>query len=486
MRSQYDNLQKQIASQVPEIQLSKQIPNRHAVASALPSKSVLIEFVLFDVFDFQAIPANGEIQWQSPHYLAFILPAGQPDAVKMVDLGKADTIDNLINLLRLEASDGDEETLGWAKVKTTPHLPIKLQIKQYNPGAAVELSQIILSPILDLLTDCNQIILAPDGNLNLVPLQILPIYPSDRFLLMDKYTVSYLGVGRDIIHSQHQPTTIGDTPIIIADPDFDLAMANNNLPNSQNPTKQELLDTLDIKLDIKTLPPAHGTRLLGASVAKKLKNARLYTGAKALSTCLTNSKCPSIMLIATHGLFIPDSQQNNPMMRSAVAFAGANTALLGGNLPKQAGNGFIFAQDIAGVDLRANELTVLSACDTARGDIKIGEGVFGLRRAFAIAGTKILIMSLWEVPGRATALLMDQFFEHYQNGIAGVEALQKAQNYIRNITVKELRKSDLGVEIIKELLRIRELPTQIDGNETSKPLKHPFYWGGWICQGIKS
>jgi CHAT domain-containing protein len=384
-----------------------------------------------------------------------------------------------LKLFRLEASDGGEETLGWAKVKTTP----QLQIKQYNPAAAVELSQIILSPILDILPDCDQIIFAPDGNLNLVPLQILPVCPSDRSFLMDKYTVTYLGVGRDIIHSQHQPTTIGDTPIIIADPDFDLGMANNNLPSSQNPAKQELLETLDIKLHIKTLPPAHGTRLLGASVAKKLKNARLYTGEKALATCLTNSKCPSILLIATHGLFIPDSRQSNPMMGSAVAFAGANTALLGGNLPKQAGNGFIFAQDIAGLDLRANELTVLSACDTARGDIKIGEGVFGLRRAFASSGTKILIMSLWEVPGRATALLMEQFFEHYQNGVAAVEALQNAQNYIRDITVEELRKSDLGVEIIKELLRVRELPTQIDGNETSKPLEHPFYWGAWICQG---
>jgi CHAT domain-containing protein len=287
-----------------------------------------------------------------------------------------------------------------------------------------------------------------------------------------------MGVGRDIIHSQHQPTTIGDTPIIIADPDFDLGMASNNLPNSQNPRKQELLDTLDIK----TLPPAHGTRLLGASVAKKLKNARLYTGEKALATCLTNSKCPSIMLIATHGLFIPDSRQSNPMMRSAIAFAGANTALLGGNLPKQAGNGFIFAQDIAGLDLRANELTVLSACDTARGDIKIGEGIFGLRRAFASSGTKILVMSLWEVSGRATALLMEQFFEHYQNGVAAVEALQNAQNYVRDITVEELRKSDLGMEILTELSQVRGLEISTNGNK--KPLEHPFYWGAWICQGL--
>jgi CHAT domain-containing protein len=62
-------------------------------------------------------------------------------------------------------------------------------------------------------------------------------------------------------------------------------------------------------------------------------------------------------------------------------------------LPQAAGKGFVFAQDIASLDLWANELTVLSACDTARGDIKIGEGVFGLRRAFAVAGAKTLVMA---------------------------------------------------------------------------------------------
>jgi tetratricopeptide (TPR) repeat protein len=68
LQAQYDNLQKQIATQVPEIQLSEQIPNRHAVASALPANSVLIEFVHFELFDFQAIQANRETQWQPHRY----------------------------------------------------------------------------------------------------------------------------------------------------------------------------------------------------------------------------------------------------------------------------------------------------------------------------------------------------------------------------------------------------------------------------------
>lgn len=131
-------------------------------------------------------------------------------------------------------------------------------------------------------------------------------------------------------------------------------------------------------------------------------------------------------------------------------------------------------------------LSVLSACDTARGDIKIGEGVFGLRRAFAVAGTKTLVMSLWKVPDKATSLLMERFFDNLQYGISYIEALQDAQNYTRKITVNELRQSALGIEVLKELLKVNEfLPeNRLDCQEEDTPLEHPFYWGAWICQGV--
>lgn len=226
---------------------------------------------------------------------------------------------------------------------------------------------------------------------------------------------------------------------------------------------------------------------MGESVAKKLPGAKLYLGAEAVETRLTSSECPSIMLIATHGLFLNDSELEagdrkrtllsierlrtakveNPMMRSGLALAGANTWLSGGTLPLNAGKGFVFAQDIASLDLWNNELTVLSACDTARGDIKIGEGVFGLRRAFAVAGSQTLVMSLWPVPDKLTALLMERFFDNLQSGMGRAEGLHKAQEYIRLMTIKELRRSTLGIEVLKELLKANELLTdsQIDCQE---------------------
>lgn len=501
LQAQHNYLQKQLALQVPEIQLSEQIFDRHSIAAALPPDSILVEFVRFDMFDFPAISANGETQWYPARYLAFILKARQPDAVEIIDFKAADTIDRLIQVFRLQASDYTQPTLAIGKAKKP-----RLHIKPYDSTAAIELSQLLFEPIRDSVKDCRHLIIAPDGNLNLVPFQILPIDSTGQRLLMDEYTISYLSVGRDILRTKVQPLTGSIwAPLIIADPDFDLKAESATDEETVKKTDEQRIPELLSTFTGQSLRRAPGTRFLGESVAKKLSNTQLYLGAEALETRLTTSSCPSIMLIATHGLFLPNTEPEpasnkrhllstepgrtakveNPMMRSGLALAGANTRLAGGTLPKQAGKGFVFAQDIASLDLWANELTVLSACDTARGDIAIGEGVFGLRRAFAVAGAKTLVMSLWPVPDKVTALLMERFFNNLQSGVSRAKALNHAQDYISRITVKELHQSTLGTEVLKELLGVKELPADSELNYQTEdtPLQHPFYWGAWICQG---
>ncbi|MFB2894912.1 tetratricopeptide repeat protein [Aerosakkonemataceae cyanobacterium BLCC-F50] len=508
LETECKNLEKVLASQVPEIQLQQELEtaNRRAVALELPEGSTLVEFVRFDVCDFQAIPARGESQSKPARYLAFILPAKQPEKVEMIDLGEAEHIDKLLRVFRsyfsgkgdlLDMGDDDEETPTFMK---------------YDPASGMELRKAIFDPISAVIGDSKYLLLSPDGELNLLPFQLLPDETGTRFL-MDEYTISYLSVGRDILRSHFQPTRPATAPLIIADPDFDLgneASATGKMPIPQEKSvscgvgvspaqsidasyqTNQLLNTLAGN----SLERAPGTRFLGEAVAKKLEVSP-YFDAEALETQITTSQSPSILLIATHGVFLPDlphqpatlesrvfgnrfsaTKVENPMLRSGLALAGANIWLSGGTLPEKAGKGFLFAQDVAALDLWANELTVLSACNTAIGDVKIGEGVFGLRRAFAVAGTKTLVMSLWPVPDKATALLMERFFDNLERGFGRSNALLESQNYIRNITVRELRRSDLGREVLKELLTQNDLSCQEE-----RPLEHPFYWGAWVCQG---
>jgi CHAT domain-containing protein len=512
LQAEHNNLQKTLASQVPEIQLHKQIPNRSDVALELPPGSILIEFVRFDVFNFKAIPAKNEAQCQPARYLAFILPAQHSELVEMIDIGEAEYIDSLIREFRdlVVSSVGKNPKNQVGMVRPTP----KLFFREYHPQAGIKLRQAgiklrqaIFDKLRPALKEHQDLIIAPDGELNLVPFQILPSDDTGKKMLMDEFTISYMTVGRDILRQKietKRPASIN--ALIFASPNFDLSAESvtSNVAQEQN-TQTDNLRELIANKPLKT---AVGTNILGERVAQKLKVAS-YLGNEALESYFKPLQCPRIFLIATHGVFLPNQPEErslavpyqrenslwqrdrffgrveNPMLRSALALAGANTWAKGGKLPPEAGKGILFAQDIAGLDLWANEITVLSACETAIGDVAIGEGVFGLRRAFAVAGTKTLIMSLWSVSGWTTALLMERFFDNCEAGLGRAAALQEAQNYVRNITVGELQQFELGREILKhECNNGTELDAATLARQAEdKPLTHPCYWGAWICQG---
>ena len=104
------------------------------------------------------------------------------------------------------------------------------------------------------------------------------------------------------------------------------------------------------------------------------------------------------------------SVQQNPMFRSGLVLAGANLHLEGRNYPGRKEDGILTAYEIAQMDLSRTDLVVLSACNTALGDLKGNEGVIGLQRAFKMAGVKQMILSLWNVPDQQTVELMTMFY----------------------------------------------------------------------------
>jgi CHAT domain-containing protein len=176
--------------------------------------------------------------------------------------------------------------------------------------------------------------------------------------------------------------------------------------------------------------------------------------------------------VATHGFFLEGICQSaeqqrldtnkqernsspetaeNPLLLSGLAFAGANRR---GSAKPDESDGILTAEEIAGINLEGVDWAVLSACDTGVGEIKVGEGVFGLRRAFQVAGAKTVIMSLWPVEDETTRQWMGTLYhEHFLNGKDTGESVRAAS---------------------LQILRQRRA-----GHQST----HPFYWGAFIAAG---
>lgn len=183
----------------------------------------------------------------------------------------------------------------------------------------------------------------------------------------------------------------------------------------------------------------NGTKIEVEDIEKVALNlgikTKLFSASNGTESTLKNlsGKKTDIIHIATHGFYIKpfDSKnEENQMERSGLALAGANNKQKGKALPKGVDDGIITADEISRLDLRGTDLIVLSACETGLGDVT-GEGVYGLQRGFKKAGVNSIVMSLWKVDDDATRLLMTDFYNHLFSGYPKIEALKKAQTYVR-------------------------------------------------------
>lgn len=491
LQQQRDELDRQLSRQIPELDLQEKLKNadRKAIASALPRHSILIEFVRTPIYDFKAVPARGETRWHPAHYLAFILRAGNPNRIELLDLGEAEPIDTLIRALR-RSIRGDRD-LDLDDIPENASTPPEIALRQA-----------LLEPLEPFLKPQQQIFLAPDGELATLSFGILPSSTPGRYWMED-YHLGYLSVGRDILRFGSTHTNVRPTaPLVIADPDYNLASPHEAASVPSEPWQQELVRDSHGKPIFKPLP---ATRLEGIQIAKRL-GVKPYLGDKALKSLVRTCQSPRILHIATHGYFQETPPQDpqetktgdleqafttttNPLLRSGLAFAGANTTLQGKPLPAAAENGLLAAQDAATLNLAATELVVASACKTALGDVFIGEGVMGLRRAFVLAGAQTLVISLWSVPDLATAILMDRFYHNLLiEKLDRAEALVQAQYYIRDLTIAQMRPNWLTEERISHLCQsypqlenqLRQLSQKSD---TDRPYASPRCWGAFICQG---
>ena len=123
--------------------------------------------------------------------------------------------------------------------------------------------------------------------------------------------------------------------------------------------------------------------------------------------------------------------EDKTLTRSGLLMAGAKITIDGKDIPLDSDDGILTAQEISMLDLRGTDLVVLSACETGRGDIMQGEGVFGLQRGFKKAGVKSILMSLWKVSDVSTEILMTEFYKNLCEGKSKRESLRLAQKMVR-------------------------------------------------------
>jgi CHAT domain-containing protein len=124
-------------------------------------------------------------------------------------------------------------------------------------------------------------------------------------------------------------------------------------------------------------------------------------------------------------------KNKNPLMRSGLVFAGANAVWKTDYRTGNEEDGVLTAAEVATMDLRKTGLVVLSACETGLGDIKGSEGVYGLQRAFKMAGVKFMIMSLWQVPDKETSEFMVSFYTKLNAGKDIKKAFSETQKELR-------------------------------------------------------
>jgi len=330
------------------------------------------------------------------------------------------------------------------------------------------LYKLIWEPIESELKSIKSIYFSASGRLNQLNLGAIPI--DAKNVLSDKYNLIQLSSTRQLIIPQQHDYT-NRTAVLFGGIQYEmdsnaikLAIANLKIDEAITSRGGLGFNLTDSTLRAGTWTYLPGTENEITALEKSLQSnsikAETYRNYDATEEAFKQigsrkSGSPRILHIATHGYFFADPDQtissagrmshdsatsegtaqaaslnsnlkfrvtepvfkisDHPMLRSGLIMAGGNAAWQGKQTLEGREDGILTAYEISQMNLSNTELVVLSACETGLGDIQGNEGVYGLQRAFKIAGAKYLIMSLWQVPDKQTSMLMTTFYKKWLN-----------------------------------------------------------------------
>jgi len=369
------------------------------------------------IVEFFAIPVSSEED--SLSFIAVVLRAeGPPVALRLCR--ESDVVDPILH----HAPGGYPAYLGNHEILQTLH-------------------DLLWAPLHPYLRDSGTVYVVPDGELHRLPFSaLLRRDDQDRTVFLDEtYTLQRLTGSRQLFATRHAALRgegHDEGFLLVGNPRF---TARDNTATSRAGWKP-LPGTAE---EIRRIQRICDTRRIDNTILEEDD----ATEGKLKQRCATVT--PRVLHLSTHGYFLPRREtvsspsptalpqrgrsalvfEEHPLLRSGLILAHANRAWTGTAVPPDTDDGILTAMELAQLRLSGTELVVLSACETALGDIRIGEGVFGLQRAVFTAGATSLIMSLWVVPDDLTGDFMEEYYRHWLDGAAPHEALRRTRAIMR-------------------------------------------------------
>jgi CHAT domain-containing protein len=396
----------------------------------LPNEAA-IEFLSFRYYDAYR-------RTDSVYYAALIVRKGLPEP-EMVRLFEQKVLDSILNN-HISKSDASQISSLY-----TRGVPI-----QGNISMDKSIYDIVWKPIESKLKGIKTIYFALAGALHKISFAALPI--DAHTFLSDQYELIQLDNTASILDNAVYTVKKTDRVQLFGGVNYDTDSTESLNRDDDQESKANTRSSGN-GLTWGFLP---GTQKEITNISTIGKNKH-FTISVSLGTAaseesiksLNGAASPEILHIATHGFFFPDPkepgvtpfdsgqngnafrQSQDPLLRSGLILAGANIAWKG-NITANADDGILTAYEISNMYLPHTKLVVLSACETALGDIKGSEGVYGLQRAFKMAGVQNLVMSLWKVPDEETSEFMDLFYQYMFSGQPINSAFYLAQSDMKN------------------------------------------------------
>jgi len=437
------------------------------ILEALPADTALLSFVHYDDRNLRPPGHEGRHPRREAveHYGAFVATAGS-HTVSVFALGEAEGIDAAVAVWREEMSFPTEQEREKSR----------------------RLRRLVFDPVRDALGDAAQVFVVPDGALHFVNFAALAL-DDDDYLLQRGPLFHFLNSESDLLSPPAEEE--GRGVLAVGDPDYDADCRQLGIELAAAETARSepiVLASASFRGDRAGCRSLRGAAFApleatGREAQRVVEIAReyepvgsveLFGGAANEAAFKRLAPGRAVLHLATHGFFLRDDCEgdvpgtraigglkpredeleveiDNPLLLSGLALAGVNTRSQAG--PEDE-DGVLTAEEVSMLELAGTRWAVLSACDSGSGAALEGEGVFGLRRAFQLAGVRSVIMSFWTVGDESTREWMEALYEaRYQRGRSTAEAVREAS----------LRRYDA----------LRD-----EGRST-----HPRHWGAFVAAG---